>query len=243
MVTASPNEELEKNPKRRLLEILRILASFYSFRKLEERLGVPMQTLWKYYALKTVPEKETAIKVLHRIEETGLLEEIVGQIFVETTDPVSLVGKRGVLELAAYKASEIARRGGVAAVLSLPDAYSAAVAFSTAVHARSAVCLSDQMYIGPDSVCTILRHGRLARALCVNRKCLAKKDRLMLVESIHVPGSIQEINSFLLRHRSHLTAVFILYGDPEMVEEDQKRSEEKPYTEILIKARKAPSTK
>lgn len=231
-------EEMRRNPKRRLLEILKILASFYSFRRLEEKLGVPMQTLWKYYTLKTMPEKQTAIKILHRIREEKILDEIVSEIAYEITNPISLVNNRGILELAAYKASEIVRQNNITDILSLPDSYSAAIAFMAAVYSRSTVCLTDHLYIEPDSICMVLKEDYKAKPLCISRKCLFKKNKFLLIESIYIPGSIQAISTFLEKHRSYLAAVYVLYGDTSQVEEDLKLVREKPYTEILIDKRK-----
>lgn len=102
------------------------------------------------------------------------------------------------------------------------------------VYMRSMLCLTDPVYTGPDSLCTVLKTGCMARPLCISRNCLAKKNKFLLVESIYVPGSIQAVSSFLQKHRSSLVAVYILYGSQVEVEEDLRHIEEKPYTEILV---------
>ena len=80
--------ELEeaKNPKRLLLDMLRILTYFYSFRQLEKKLGFPMQTLWKYHTLRTILEKETAIKILKRIQESRIVEETISELTHSVSD-------------------------------------------------------------------------------------------------------------------------------------------------------------
>ncbi|ABN69610.1 hypothetical protein Smar_0502 [Staphylothermus marinus F1] len=239
--SAPIDEEIEKNPKRRLLELLRILASFYSFRKLEEKLGIPMQTLWKYYMLKTIPEKQTAIKILQKIKDAGILDEIVREISYEITDPISILSNRGILELAAYKASEIARQNNITDIISLPDSYSATIAFLASLYTRNNVCLADPSYIESDSICMVLKEAYRARPLCISRRCLSRKNKVLLIESIYVPGSIQAIHTFLQKNRAHLTCAYIVYGDPVEIKEDIKQIAEKPHVEVLITKKHIPS--
>ncbi len=77
-------ESLVRNPKYSLLELLRILLHFYSLRELEKRINVPMQTLWQYHTLRTTPERETAVKLLNKIRESGILREAVGRLLAES---------------------------------------------------------------------------------------------------------------------------------------------------------------
>jgi hypothetical protein len=71
-----------KNTKFMVFTLLRILKYFYSFKQLEDRLGISSQVLWRYVTLRVTPEKQTAEKILAKINEEKLVEEIISRMLL-----------------------------------------------------------------------------------------------------------------------------------------------------------------
>jgi hypothetical protein len=148
------NEEVSKNPKYTLLEILRILLFFHSLRELEKKLGVPMQTLWKYHTLRSMPEKDTAIKILKRIRESGILRNTIYDLMSKTTDPIVALNNPGVLELIAYIIGDHIKALKINAIFSFPNNYSAIIAANIASRNKLKLCLANTLFTTPKSICT-----------------------------------------------------------------------------------------
>ncbi len=229
----------EKNPKRALLEILKILTSFYSFRELEKRLGFPMQMLWKYHTLRTTPEKETALKILKRIQETRIIDEIIKRVTQDAEDVFAIIGNIGILELAAFDASELIRRHKITTLISMPDSYSAALASLIASNTRINMCITDQTYASSNSICTVIKTRRnMPVLLCPQKSCIARNGRAMLIESMYIDGSINQVHKFISRYGSELQVVYIVCGNVSEVQADlQKISGERPKIKILIETK------
>lgn len=228
--------EETKNPKRLLLDMLRILTYFYSFRQLEKKLGFPMQTLWKYHTLRTVPEKETAIKILKRIQESRIVEEIISELAHSVSDVYELLSNIGILELASFDAIELVKQYKINTAISAPHTYSAALAALISSKIRVSMCITDRLYTTSNSVCTAIRaENNICIPLCVKRECISRKARIMFVKSKHVKGSIREVNNFLNKHGTRVHVMYIIYGDKEQINDEIEHIHgEKLIVKILI---------
>ncbi|MEM0365884.1 MAG: hypothetical protein QXD80_01150 [Acidilobaceae archaeon] len=71
--------ELEKSrdPRREAITLLRVLSYYYSFRDLEKMLGIHFQSLWRYATLNSVPEKDTAERILYKVRELNIIKSII----------------------------------------------------------------------------------------------------------------------------------------------------------------------
>jgi len=232
------NVEEAKNPKRLLLDTLRILTLFYSFRQLERKLGIPMQTLWKYHTLRTVPEKETAVKILKRIQESRIVEEMISKLAHSVSDIYVLLNDVGMLELASFDAVELVKQNRINTVISAPDSYSAALAALISTKARIPLCITDRVYTALNSICTVIRtETNVCTPLCIKRECISRKARIMFVEAKHVKGSIREVDCFLSKYGARIHVTDIIYGDGKQVKDEvQQLQGEKPIVKILIEA-------
>lgn len=211
-----------KNPKYLFMELLRILTSFYSFRELEKKIGVPMQTLWKYRTLRSMPERETAIKILTKIRESGILDEIRRVISdMASKDPYIVFNHIGVLEYISYDIGEIAREYRVNALIPLPDSFSIALAVLTASKTRIKLCLTDLRRSSPSSVCTAIvsREGEVI-PLCIPSHCIEQKPRIMLIEAFYAKNSIAQVNRFLHRRSMKTDYVYVVYGNEEEIKQE-----------------------
>jgi len=232
------NHEYEEHTvKRQMLRLLRILSSFYSFRELEKRLDIPMQTLWKYHSLRAVPEKETAIKILRKISESRLLEEIVRDMVTKYGDSGSYISNTGFYELVAYMISDHVRELKPSKVFSMPDNYSSIIASIVAIDNKLKLCLSDQFITPQDSICTSLPLYNRPVAICYPRECFDKKTRNIVVGITYQPGMVTEIHRFLAKHKQKAIAYYYLYGDQEQANNEIKKiegEEEKPVIKIFF---------
>ncbi len=68
---------VKRGVRSRVLGLLHALNFFYSLRDLEEALGVPFQSLWRYVNLLSVPEEKTTERILSRIKELNLVESAI----------------------------------------------------------------------------------------------------------------------------------------------------------------------
>jgi len=232
------NGELEAgNPKKQLLGLLKVLASFYSFRELEKKLDIPMQTLWKYHSLRVVPEKETAVKVLKKIRESGILEEIMEKLAKETENPAVLAGNIGVYELIAFTILDQVEEFKVAKIFAAPDNYSTAIATLVAADSRVKLCLTDQYYAPQDSVCHSLVLYNRPLTLCYPRDCFNKKPTSIFVGLKYTPGVVHELYKFFTKHKQRVVGFYFLYGDREQARREVEVLEgERPIIRIFFRS-------
>ncbi len=99
------NEMAEKHLKSRVIKILTILKRFYSLRELQEMLGIPFQALWKYINLSSLPEQETAEKILKKIREKMLIEKTLEMFMKEAKkEPLLLMLKPNFISFFSFLA-------------------------------------------------------------------------------------------------------------------------------------------
>ncbi len=78
----------DKSLRSILVQLLISLKSFYTFKELEQLLGVSQHNLWKYISLNMVPEEHTAKKIYSRIVEEGIVENVIRR-------QIALAGRNG----------------------------------------------------------------------------------------------------------------------------------------------------
>lgn len=220
-IDTSYEEDISKNPKYLFHELLEILTLFYSFRELSKILNVPVQTLWKYRTLRATPEKESALKLINRIRENKLIEDILDKLKHSSEDPLIVLNKPGVLELLTFIASEHVRKLKSSLILAMPDPYSSAIATLTSVKNRVRLCLTDKQLSPRNSACTVIVDpDNRVTPLCVPMDCFSKRNKVMVVSSIYIPGSIKTILTILKKYNQVLDELFIVYGSREIIEKE-----------------------
>jgi hypothetical protein len=218
----SEEESILRNPKFHLVEMLRVLTHFYSYRDLEEILEVPMQTLWKYATYRTVPEKETALRLLGRIRETGILEDTIRRNITLSEDPLMMLSNPGLLELATFMTADLVKGYKITTVVSGPDSYSAAFASLIAAKYKIRLCLSTGMLYTSDSICSNAYSNGFVIPICVSKGCVWKRQRILVVVAKQVPGSIKALIQLLKKTGSTIGGILIYYGNREMIESEVK---------------------
>jgi adenine/guanine phosphoribosyltransferase-like PRPP-binding protein len=133
---------VKRSVRSRVLELLHALNFFYSLRDLEEALGVPFQSLWRYVNLLSVPEEKTTEKILSRIKELNLVEEAVRKALLEADVEVwSLAREPSFLRLFSLIIEELVEREGVEVDVVVPlSEYAIPLASVVSMELEKALC-------------------------------------------------------------------------------------------------------
>jgi len=178
------NKEILKDARFTVFNLLRVLKFFYSFKELEQRLGVQSQVLWRYVTLRAIPEKKSAQKILAKIREGKLIEEAMSRIMDKDKELWQLFNNPGILELTAIKVLDEYRRSKVGAVLSAPDSFSAALAALISAYLRSKLCIASHTPFSKNVVAECYQTSSgMVDVAAVPRDCIPKKSRVLVVSA------------------------------------------------------------
>jgi len=172
----------EGNLKFTLFKVLNALKHFYSFKELEERLGVSAQILWRYVSLRSVPERVTAERLLQRIEDEKLIDEAFERAIRDSEEPWQVLSSPGIMELAELKVISTLKGDKVNIVITGPDGYSTAFGaiLADALHAR--LCVASR---SPHSRHLIVKSYKVSQdyydTLIFPRECIQRRGRALLV--------------------------------------------------------------
>jgi len=172
----------EGNLKFTLFKVLNALKHFYSFKELEERLGVSAQILWRYVSLRSVPERVTAERLLQKIEDEKLIDEAFERAIKDSEEPWQVLSSPGVMELAELKVISTLKGDRVNVVITGPDGYSTAFGaiLADALHAR--LCVASR---SPHSRHLIVKSYKVSQdyydTLIFPRECIQRRGRALLV--------------------------------------------------------------
>lgn len=107
------------------VRLLSSLKGFFTLKELESKLGIPYQVIWRYISLKNTPEKNTARKIIERIESLNLIEEALRRNlrvnrhnYIETW---RLMSNYKFLDLMGYVISSFVGEEEVDLILSYPS--------------------------------------------------------------------------------------------------------------------------
>ncbi len=73
------------------VKLLNAIKGFFTFKELENILNISTQMLWRYTRFQTLPERDTASKIIDRIKKAKLIDKIV--------DKVLQVNEEGIIEI------------------------------------------------------------------------------------------------------------------------------------------------
>ncbi|MEM4700001.1 MAG: hypothetical protein QXT74_03510 [Candidatus Nezhaarchaeales archaeon] len=214
------DEEESKNIKLTAFNLLRLLKFFYSFKELERRIGVPSQVLWRYVTLRATPERDTAQKILARIEEQKLVEEAISEVILESKEPWLLLSNPGILELSALKLVEEFGRSKAEVVLSTPDPYSAALAAVASIYLKARLCIPSRiLYSNSVIVESYEASSGVLDVIAIPRKSVPNKSKVLITTmTMHLPPLGAAIN-LVLKSGSELVGVFSVVGGKEEIKE------------------------
>lgn len=104
--------------------LLNGLKEVYTFKELEEFLGVPAQVLWRYTSYSHFPEKHTARKILDAIRENKLVEKALREALIrqnEIAEEWRLLFNPRILNLIGYTVWKTFSNLEVDTVLTYPE--------------------------------------------------------------------------------------------------------------------------
>ncbi|MCX8196230.1 MAG: hypothetical protein N3F67_04050 [Acidilobaceae archaeon] len=167
------------DPRREAIRLLRVLSYHYSFRDLEKYLGISFQSLWRYATLNSVPEKETAEKILARAGSAKLIESIVESLLEKNEGEYHvLLRSPGFVSASAHLAMSLAREDLDAVVALSPEALSVATQIAMEREA---------------TICHILNEARLEKGGLLATHYRSRKERSL--KSLIVPKECIEESS------------------------------------------------
>lgn len=186
------------NKKAEVIRLLNILRGYYSLRDLQDMLGVPYQTLWKYVNLVSVPEEKTCDRILTKISESNLIEKLLMEL-TETTEEsyASLSLKPSFLLLFALFVRNFTKGSRIGTVVSmsemaLPLATSAAIELNTSLCPALTSPRVQKGGIYPISYA----EGSEIKMKGIPKICLKEKGRALLVDSSLT--SVDKLYAFLI---------------------------------------------
>ena len=68
-----------------IVKLLNSLKGFYTFKELEEKVGIPSQILWRYTSLTHIPEKGTSWKIVKKVLEHGLARRAIDRVITRNS--------------------------------------------------------------------------------------------------------------------------------------------------------------
>lgn len=183
MAEVSEHRVLRRDIKVLTMRLLSALKEFYTFKELEEMLGLPYQVLWRYTNFLTTPEEGTARRVLQLIREKRLIESALEKNFEQVksaSDIWGVVKNIGFLDLVAFEAMEALEGMDFDTVFAFPEE-SGILGAIMAHWARSDVCVTSRLVSIGEALVEYYRGSSLSLDfLAVSKNCLPRKGRVVL---------------------------------------------------------------
>ncbi len=213
-------EMLPGSTKLILFNLLKILKYFYSFNELEKEIGVPSHVLWRYVTLRVTPEKKTAERILSRIREKKLIEEIIAREVSPNRDqPWVIISKPGLIELVALNLAYKIKKTKIDVVLPTPDPYSIPLATMISSYLRTKLCVPASYLPTEHAIVEAYEVASgVYSAVALPRECFIKNSRILLASlSLMDPSYLKASLRIVLRSKSKLTLVYAIFGDLNMI--------------------------
>lgn len=199
------------------VKLLCSLKEVYTFKELEELLGIPAQALWRYTSFSHFPERQTSRRIIEAIRSQSLVEKALQK---------ALLGKQGVFEewrllfnprvlnLIGYLAWRKLSDREVDLVLTYPER-NAAIAAVLAEWLSAGVCIASER--GRVSWGRLLTSQYLSSErgeivyVHAPKDALEKDSKVLIVES--TTASLEPLSALLSlveQAKAHLSAVLVV---------------------------------
>jgi adenine phosphoribosyltransferase len=211
---------LRRDIKVLTMKLLSALKEFYTFKELEEMLGLPYQVLWRYTNFLTTPEEGTARRILRLIREKRLIESALERNFERiksVSDIWEVVKNIGFLDLIAFEAMEALEGVEFDTILAFPEE-SGVLGAVMAHWARSDVCVTSRLVSIGEALVEYYRDSSLSlNFLAISKNCLPRKGRVVLATLMLHNREVLEASIALVKKNSStpiaLIAVFAYPGE------------------------------
>jgi len=185
-----------------VLRLLNVLRGYYSLRDLQDLLGVPYQTLWKYVNLLSVPEERTCEKILARIAELNLLDRLIKEEVSRAQEGIlHLTHSPGFLHLFSLTARSFLKGSKATLVIPLSEA-GTTLAVAVAVELNIVVCpvMSNPPLDRRGYYLISYGAGDHLMMLALPKSCVKEKARALLVDAEIRNYEKVEVFTYILRH-------------------------------------------
>lgn len=218
---------LRRDVKVLTMRLLSALKDFYTFKELEEILGIPYQTLWRYTNFLTTPEESTARKLVQIIREKKLIENAFDRSFARIknlSDIWDVVKNIGFLDLVAFEALELLNGEEVDGVLAFPE--EAGILGAIIAHwVRGNICVTTRSVSLGDVIVEPFREDSLLlNFISVSRGCIPRKGKVILTTIILYNRELLEAAVAVVKKSgaqpSALISIFAVGNEWERVIED-----------------------
>jgi adenine phosphoribosyltransferase len=211
---------LRRDIKVLTMKLLSALKEFYTFKELEEMLGLPYQVLWRYTNFLTTPEEGTARRILRLIREKRLIESALERNFERiksVSDIWEVVKNIGFLDLIAFEAMEALEGVEFDTILAFPEE-SGVLGAVMAHWARSDVCVTSRLVSIGEALVEYYRDSSLSlNFLAISKNCLPRKGRVVLATLMLHNREVLEASIALIKKNGStpiaLIAVFAYTGE------------------------------
>lgn len=225
----------EENIRLLMLNILKALKYFYSFKELESLLEVSSQVLWRYLSFRAVPEKETAIKIIEKVKEKKLVQKILEdlresqELEIEVTNP-------GVLLLAYLKLASEKWASDSMVIITKEDPLSVAISTVLALNFRTKMCVASHKIYSKNYIYEVYpTSSKEMKVYSLSRRCIQRKDKALISLYECEPEECLTLINLASRLHANLNGLFVFKGNKEKLREViEKNLEQKIPVETLL---------
>jgi len=211
---------LRRDVKVLTMKLLSALKDFYTFKELEEILGIPYQMLWRYTNFLTTPEEGTAKRLIQIIKEKKLVENTFEKNFMKAkdlSDIWSIVKNIGFLDLVAFETLELLNGENIDGVLAFPEE-SGVLGAVIAHWIRGDVCVTTKSVSLGEALVEYFRDSSMELDfIAVSKGCIPKKGRVILATLLLNNKELLEAALTLVKKGGAqpvaLVAIFAVDGD------------------------------
>jgi len=227
----------EENIRLLMLNTLKALKYFYSFKELESLLDVSSQVLWRYLSFRAVPEKETALKIIDKVREKKLVQKILESLR-ESQDLELDVTNPGALLLAYLKLAGEKWASDAVLIITKEDPFSVAVSTVLALNFRAKMCIAMSRVVSKNYVYEVFETPeRELRVFSLPRKCIQRRDKAVV--SVYECSPEECIALINLARRLHATVsgLFVFKGNKSRLQQALEGLDAKIPVETLVETR------
>lgn len=215
-----------RDPRGEAIKLLKVLSYHYSFRDLEKLLGIHFQSLWRYATLNSVPEKETAEKILVRATDADLVKSVIDSFLSKNGNEYHVLLRfPGFVSAFAHISINALGENDLDAVVALsPEALTVATAI--AMDREALIChLRQEARLERGGLLAFhyksKREGSI-KSLVIPKECL-EESSVALVDVILDPDKVFALEYLARKNRSKISLVSVISSDKESIEDLKRR--------------------
>ncbi|MEM0494160.1 MAG: hypothetical protein QXU72_02690 [Thermofilum sp.] len=196
-------------------KLLNGLKEAYTFKELEELLGIPAQVLWRYTSFAQFPERQTAKKILEGVRAQGLIEKTLQRALGRQSafEEWRLLFNPRLLNIVGYLAWRKLSDVDVDVVLTFPEKNSALAAILGEWFSAGVCVASERGWTSWGKLLTAqylsLERGEIVH-VHLPKDALEKDSKVLIAKGVATNfESLSALLSLVEQAKAHLSAVLI----------------------------------